>query len=333
MERKNYSEGMNQRPLDQPTFEILISNLPPNFKTQKLKSKVKKLFDRNELFKVSILKVQKTIGNIEQEPDESFALLTAPRFYRKKISHWRCLFSNRTLRFDNFETNSKGDCYINRIFLVIGNFDQRSSFEMFSKFGKIKNIFYLDEYGRANRSCVERRKLLVSFKDEVNFHKMSTTLVNHPQVEELSRLIYKDTKINRLMEMRDAEMKEAEAVLKMKKESPQPFNSGQILGLPIHNPQLIPCRRSGNLLCEPEEEEDSIPMEDMRIFDCTNTKKCIIASKTSVSENHHEGNVKLRWGGKKRKNRRKRLTREEKIERRRGNCRGQLKNNLFFGRF
>lgn len=333
MEIKNNSDGISMSKTEgQPKFEVLISNLPPTFKTQKLKSKIKNLFERNELFKLSVLKVQNKFGSVGEEPLESFALLTAPRIYTKQSRQWKCLFSKKNVRFDVFETFSKGDLYINRIFLATGNFNQRSAFNLFSTFGQIQNIFFLDDNFVAdyNRS---KKKFLVSFRKEVNFEKMSMSLVENPQIEQLSRLKYKDTKINRMMEIKDAEMKAEEEASQGGNESSRLHSSGQDLGLhfekqkkrrvPVHNLQLIPGSRLGNLQSEGQGDADFVLQEELRMFDCAFTKKCILALEAYISENHYEGNIQVRRGsGKGRKRRRRR--RRKKIPRRFGSQKGRI---------
>lgn len=96
--------------------QILISNLPLKYKTQKLKQKLKSFFKRNEPFKLYALGFDNF--EVQSHFDELFAILIIPREYCRYVKYWKCCLSGRQLIFEIFQKDFKEQVFKNRMFLL-----------------------------------------------------------------------------------------------------------------------------------------------------------------------------------------------------------------------
>lgn len=303
-------------------MEILISNLPPTFKTQKLKSKVKQLFHSTEKFRISVLTIDK--GSIVGEIRESFALLKAPSRYYNSVASWQCAFSNKSIKFSVLKKHSKDEIYVNRLVLATGNFNIKILRDLFGKFSRIDKVIFLREES-SNQYSQTKEKCLVVLEKEIDLSEVGFILRKHPRIFKFMRINYKDTKIPKMLEERKTQQNnleenpDEEKIYQSMKDghfdnnreealnNKQEFIEQNLHHQKILLPKNIEIEQS-NLQSQQEihepEQNFQHPQSRRRfiswgsgrepgIFANKFTLKCVLSARSEVYVNHQEDNVRL----------------------------------------
>lgn len=175
--------------------ELLITNLPSKFKTQKLKTKVKQFFKETEIFKITVLKVK---NEGEEEIDQAFAILKVAKKHAFGLRDWSCSFSKRTLKFIILNVEAKNEVYLERIIYFFGKIDRRILLNFSLRFGNIQYLISLEKESFVNRKKTRNRtdgKFFVIFNEKVDIN----IIRNYTQKEwnlGIREVVYKDPKLN-----------------------------------------------------------------------------------------------------------------------------------------
>lgn len=216
--KKNSGENPNFE--EEPDFcDLLITNLPKEFKTQKFKTKIKTFFQRKVIFEFKVIKIEAQVHS--EVLQESLAILKIAKGLAKELLTWDCYFGNKSPKFQILSADASEQYYNKRLVMVEGIFGdaednevkERNLFRVFSKHFLVQSIHFFDREGgvylgqggippeaqlwikrvTAGKGCPVDRVVMVA-ENHFDFEKLCKYVKEFTDWK-VWRLRYKDTRI------------------------------------------------------------------------------------------------------------------------------------------